>query len=99
MYYARLEIIGYTKKYIPKIGVFPDKMNYEMGNIMVEPNTKLLKSIEISGDKGFSASQIDKRIYNPSQLMSAVVGTASDLLNNIPFSQFKLRRRHEFQGE
>ncbi len=99
MYYARLEIIGYTKKYIPRIGLFPpDKMNYEMGNIMVEPNTKLLKSIEISGDKGFSASQIDKRIYNPSQLMSAVVGTASDLLNNIPSVNLNSEGGMNFRG-
>lgn len=58
--------------------------NLNLGVVVLMPQSQNLEEIVISANKTSKASNIDKKVYAPSQLMSAQNASAAELLNALP---------------
>jgi outer membrane receptor protein involved in Fe transport len=98
-YFVKINGAGFKKYNSNIIAIFPpNNLNIELNKITLTSVATDLKEVTIESDKGFKASQIDKRVYNPTQLMSAISGSASDLLSNIPSLNMNQDNQMSFRG-
>lgn len=83
-YRLRVTLIGYknfdTKIYIQA----PNKLEQDLGNIRLEVDEKVLKEIEVVGEKSTFQMGVDRKIYNVDKDLSVRGGTGIDVLKNIP---------------
>ena len=82
VYILNVSSIGYTTKTINKITI--DKPTINIGNIQLSTNSKELKDVLITGKKNEIEMSIDKKIFNVDKNITAVGGTAEDILRNVP---------------
>jgi outer membrane receptor protein involved in Fe transport len=98
-YFIKINGAGFKKYNSNIIAIFPpNNLNIELNKIALTSVATDLKEVTIESDKGYKASQIDKRVYNPTQLMSAISGSASDLLGNIPSLNMNQDNQMSFRG-
>lgn len=80
----RVSLIGYknfdTKIYIQA----PNKLEQDLGNIRLDVDEKILKEIEIVGEKSTFQMSVDRKVYNVEKDLSVRGGTGVDVLKNIP---------------
>ena len=81
-YYIKVTFLSYREKIIPNVNV-RDK-NIDLGNIVLEADTKLLETVEIEGQKSQMELQLDKRVFNVGSDLSTSGGNAADILNSVP---------------
>lgn len=79
----RITFMGYTSVY-RKVVIGPQTADQDLGNIKLEPNTKVLSEVEVTGQKSAFAMGIDKKVFNVDRNLVSVGGTAQDVLKNIP---------------
>ncbi|MEZ5172413.1 MAG: outer membrane beta-barrel protein [Bacteroidia bacterium] len=77
-----VKLIGYNEL-IREIKI-KGNQRFDLGNLKMEPDTKLLKEFEVSAERDVFKTGIDKRIYYPDQDPAAAGGTAIDALKSIP---------------
>ncbi len=58
--------------------------NLNIGNITLTENNKLLSEAIVSAQRNSKASNIDKREYSPTQLLSSQNASAAELINALP---------------
>ena len=76
--------IGY-KAFETKIFIqMPNKLEQDLGDILLETDEKLLNEVEVSAEKNTVVMSIDKRTYNVDKDLSARGGTAADVMKNVP---------------
>lgn len=98
-YYLRAVFVGYQKAFLGPVKVFPpNNLEVNIGSIEMTSSAKTLNEVSIAGNKGYDASQVDKKVYSPNQLMSAVSGSAMDVLNNIPSVNLNSEGQMSFRG-
>ena len=78
----KIEYVGYYTKYIP-LNPNDDK-EINLGNIFLVPQSQILNSVTISGERQNVVSTIEKQVFRTDQLDVARGGTAIDALRNIP---------------
>lgn len=81
-YYLKISFLSYREKVIPNVKVVND--NLDLGTIILEPDTKLLETVEIQGQKSQMELQLDKRVFNVGSDLTTTGGNAADILNNVP---------------
>lgn len=81
-YYIKVTFLSYREKIIPNVNV-TDK-NIDLGNIVLEADTRLLETVEIEGQKSQMELQLDKRVFNVGSDLSTSGGNAADILNSVP---------------
>jgi len=80
----RVTQIGY-KPYETKIYIqMPNKIEQDLGNILMETDEKILKEVEVTAEKNTVVMSIDKRTYNVDKDLSVKGGTAADVMKNVP---------------
>ncbi len=79
----RIQFIGY-KNYTQPVIITPNTLEQDLGDLMVEPDTKQLNDVVISGEKAPVSMSIDRRTYNVDKDISSRGGTAIDVMKNIP---------------
>lgn len=79
----KISFIGY-KTLEQKIFISPQKMEQDLGNIVLEQDEALLNEVTVSGEKGAVTMAIDRRIYNVDKDISTRGGTALDVMKNVP---------------
>jgi outer membrane cobalamin receptor len=80
---VKIQFIGFepiTQQVILK----PGNVAFDMGNIKLEVNAKVLKEVVIEGEKSNVILGIDRRIYNVDKDLGARGGTAIDAMKSIP---------------
>ncbi|MCC8425481.1 TonB-dependent receptor domain-containing protein [Mucilaginibacter sp. UR6-11] len=81
-YRLRIVFIGYETRYIRDIKL--DGAPADLGNIQLNPSTKMLSEVAVSGQKVSALNKIDKQSYKAGQFESAKGGSAIDVLKNLP---------------
>lgn len=56
----------------------------DLGTISLKEDTKLLKSVEVMGEKSTSEISLDKKVFNVGKDLMSNGGNANDILNNVP---------------
>lgn len=56
----------------------------DLGTISLKEDTKLLKSVEVIGEKSTSEINLDKKVFNVGKDLMSNGGNANDILNNVP---------------
>lgn len=76
--------IGY-KTYETKIYIqIPNKLEQDLGDIMLQVDEKQLNEVEVVAEKNTVVMSIDKRTYNVDKDISVRGGTAVDVMKNVP---------------
>lgn len=81
---VKIQFIGY-KEFTQKVFIVPpDKIDQDLGNIKLEPDTKVLNEVDVVAEKSAVVLSIDKRTYNVDKDLSVKGGTGVDVMKNIP---------------
>jgi len=82
-YIVSISFIGYATKNI-KVQLTDKKNELNLGNIILSPSTKLLKAVEIIGQKPLFEEKVDRTVYNAENDATAKGGDATDVLRRVP---------------
>lgn len=83
-YRVRIGFIGY-KNFEKRIYIVPpDKVEVDLGDLMLEPDINILKEIEVVGETPVFTSQIDRKVFHVEKDLSVKGGTGLDAVKNIP---------------
>jgi outer membrane receptor protein involved in Fe transport len=82
-YLVAISFIGYTTKMI-KVQVTDKRNEINLGNIQLSPSTKMLKAVEIVGQKPLIEERVDRTIYNAENDATSKGGDATDVLRRVP---------------
>lgn len=62
----------------------PNKLEQDLGNIMMEIDPKLLGEVEVVVEKATFQMSVDRKVYNVEKDLSVRGGTGLDVLKNVP---------------
>lgn len=82
-YYLQAHFVGYKTKTISNIELSRGQQ-LSLAAISLEADPRLLKEIQVTGQKSTVYNQVDKQVYNADQFQTATGGTAIDVLKNLP---------------
>ena len=86
-YVAVIEFIGYEKKEINPIILFPGEgggIRHDFGTVKLNVSAVNMREVEVLGDESVFIQTIDKKIFNVGRDLSSSGGTGSDVLRKIP---------------
>ena len=86
-YVAVIEFIGYKKKEIGPINLFPGQgsgIQQNLGRVKLNVSAVNLKAIEVVGEESTFIQTIDKKIFNVGRDLSSAGGTGTDVLRKVP---------------
>ena len=86
-YAAVIEFIGYNKKEISPIILYPGEgggIRHDFGTVQLSVSAVNMSEIEVIGDESTFIQTIDKKIFNVGRDLSSSGGTGSDVLRKIP---------------
>ncbi|GEO04457.1 TonB-dependent receptor [Adhaeribacter aerolatus] len=78
-----LTFIGYRAKKIP-VNLTADKPNLHLDQIGLSPAAKMLRAVEVTGQKALVEDKGDRLVYNAEKDISNAGGTAADVLRKVP---------------
>ena len=79
----KVSFIGF-KTFQKGITITPQNIEQDIGNIKLETEETLLKSVEVVEDKSASEISIDRKVFNVDKDLTVKGGTATDVMKNIP---------------
>jgi outer membrane receptor protein involved in Fe transport len=77
-----VSFIGYGK--ITQALDVGDKTTIDLGRLILSPQTKILKEVEVLGQKTLVEEKVDRTIYNAEQDATTKGGDATDVLKRVP---------------
>ena len=86
-YVAVIEFIGYKKKEVGPINLFPGEgggIKHNFGQIKLAISSVNMDAVEVIGEESQFIQTIDKKIFNVGRDLSVSGGTGSDVLRKIP---------------
>lgn len=86
-YVAVIEFIGYKKKEIGPINLFPGEgsgIRYDLGQVKLGISAVNMEAVDVVGNESVFIQTIDKKIFNVGRDLSSSGGTGSDVLRKIP---------------
>jgi len=66
------------------IAITPQSVEQDLGDLKLEVEETLLKSVEVVGEKSASQMSIDRKVFNVDKDLTVKGGTATDVMKNIP---------------
>ena len=81
-YYLKISFLSYQERIIPNINLIDSDI--DVGTVILEPDSRLLETVEIEGERSQMELQLDKRVFNVGSDLSSSGGNAADILNNVP---------------
>ena len=81
-YYMKISFLSYREKLIPSVNLI--NRNIDLGTIVLEPDSRVLETVEIQGERSQMELQLDKRVFNVGSDLNNSGGSAADILNNVP---------------
>lgn len=62
----------------------PDHLEQDLGDLALESDTKVLGTVDITAEKASTTMNLEKRVFNVDKNITALGGTAEDVLKNVP---------------
>lgn len=84
---GKLRVVISFIGYIPlqkEVILTRERMEQDLGNLMLQPDRKLLNEVEVIGDRSTMVMQVDRRVFNVDKDMSTQGGTGVDVMKNVP---------------
>lgn len=81
-YYLKVTFLSYRETVVPNIAVVNDDI--DLGTIVLYPDSRVLETVEIVGERSQMELQLDKRVFNVGADLSTSGGNAADILNSVP---------------
>ena len=97
-YYLEIVSIGYEKKQIPLSLTEASKKDITLGDIEIEPASHELAEVAVTGQRRQVVYKLDKRVIEASGFLSAVGGTAVDILAQTPSIRVDAEGEVTFRG-
>lgn len=82
-YILTISFVGY-KSYKKALQLSPLKPHVRLNTIIMEEDAKLLKEVEVTGQKSAMQLELDKKVFNVADNILAEGASASEVLENIP---------------
>ena len=86
-FYAVVSYVGYTNQKVKNIALSPNQQVAALGEIKVKASAIALKGVEVVGNVPPVTYQIDKKVINIAQNITAAGGTLAEALQNAPSVQ------------
>ena len=83
-FYIEIEYIGYQTFKTGLYQVSTEESTFKVGKLSLDLNTLELQELTVQGQKSSMEFQLDKKVFLVGQDLSALGGTTSDLLVNVP---------------
>lgn len=83
-YLMKVAFLGYEDRFLPAFTLDKNMQFYKAGEIYLNTATTTLDAVEISSERSQVEFALDKKIFNVSQDLNRVGGSAADVLDNIP---------------
>ena len=86
-YVAVIEFIGYKKKEIGPLNIYPGEgggIRQDIGEIKMNISSLNMASVDVVGEESTFIQTIDKKIFNVGRDLSSSGGTGSDVLRKVP---------------
>lgn len=97
-YYIEANFIGFGKTSIEDVVITKDDPDLDVGRIALRPSSVELEGVEVVADRAPVEFKLDKKVVNVSQVISAVGGTAVDVLENTPSVQVDIEGNVSVRG-
>lgn len=97
-YYVEANFMGFETRTIPDVELNNDSKSYDLGTIDLSPSTVAVGEVNVVADKAPVEYKLDKKVVNVSQVISAVGGTAVDVLENTPSVQVDIEGNVSLRG-
>ena len=82
-YNLTVSFVGY-KSVGRQFSITKDKRQQSFALIYIAEDTKMLKEVEVTGQRSQLKLEVDRKSFSADQIIAAAGGSASDLLENIP---------------
>lgn len=83
-YYVKISFLGYEDKIIQDIFIKPPDFVTSLGRIEIHPTMTSLNEVVVDGSTPRIDYKIDKKVINVGKQITAISGTAVDVLENVP---------------
>jgi outer membrane receptor protein involved in Fe transport len=97
-YYLEANFIGFNPVLIDEVVLDKDNPQIDLGRIEIDPSTVEIGGVDVIADKAQVEFKLDKKIVNVSQVISAIGGTAVDVLENTPSVQVDIEGNVSVRG-
>jgi len=97
-YFLEANFIGFGKASVEDIAITSEEPVLDVGRIELRPSLVELEGVEVVADKAQVEFKLDKKVVNVSQVISAVGGTAVDVLENTPSVQVDIEGNVTVRG-
>ncbi len=98
VYKVHFSFIGYAIKEVPNIRLLPAKPDFDMGNIRLFSEAKLLETVTVTGQAAIIESKIDRIVYHADKDVDADMGNAADVLRKVPLLSVDLDGNLSLRG-
>ena len=97
-YYLEIGSIGYVKKRISLPSLTESKKNITIGDIQMEGSLETLSEVVVTGQQRQIVYKVDRRVIDASGFLSAMGGTAVDILSQTPSFRVDAEGEITFRG-
>ncbi len=97
-YYLVIDFIGFYKKTISYIKLFPKKKEFDAGIILLKDAAENLDEVVVNGERNLVEYKIDRKVINISKNINASGGTLVDALENAPSVQVDIDGNVSMRG-
>ncbi|QIA06740.1 outer membrane beta-barrel family protein [Draconibacterium halophilum] len=97
-YYLVANFIGFDEKNVVDIKLERANRVHDIGEINLAPSTVAIGEVNVVADKAAVEYKLDKKVVNVSQVISAIGGTAVDVLENTPSVQVDIEGNVSLRG-
>lgn len=81
-YYLKITFLSFEEEIISSVNLTNE--DKDLGQVILKSSSRLLREVEITGEKSQMELQLDKRVFNVGKDLANTGGNAADILNNIP---------------
>lgn len=92
-----VSFIGYTPLE-QEATIGRDRMEVDLGNLMLAPDAELLNEVEIQGERSQVVMKVDRRVFNVERDLSTRGGTGVDVMKNVPGLNVDVEGNVELRG-
>ncbi len=83
-YFVRVSFVGFETVKTPSISLDQNNQYIDLGITLFKVSGQLLGGVDITAEKSYMETSIDKKVYNVDKDMMSNSGSASQILENIP---------------
>ncbi|MBK0381949.1 TonB-dependent receptor [Pedobacter sp. SD-b] len=83
-YRVTISFIGYKPKTIDPVTTTAAKLDFNLGDIILVPDSKVLGEVTVVGETPVVENKIDRIVYNAEKDVTSAGGNATDVLRKVP---------------